>query len=125
MPRQFSRPVVKAIDEGKILGIRAGTRSDHRFIGIWPVVVNSRVFARSWTLKPDGWYRTLLDDPIGTIQVGEREIRVRAIPARGERLRDAVERAYAEKYPTPGSMKYVRGFRTKRRRETTMEFVPR
>jgi hypothetical protein len=36
-----------------------------------------------------------------------------------------VERAYAEKYFTPGSLKYVRGFRTPRRRETTMEFVPR
>jgi hypothetical protein len=40
-------------------------------------------------------------------------------------VRDAVERAYAEKYPTPGSTKYVRGFRTRRRRDTTIEFVPR
>ena len=40
-------------------------------------------------------------------------------------LRAAIERAYAEKYPTPGSRRYVRGFRTKRRREATMEFVPR
>ena len=30
--RQFSRPIVTAIDRSKILGIRAGTRSDHRFI---------------------------------------------------------------------------------------------
>ena len=123
--RTFSRPVVKAVDESKILGIRAGARSDHRFIGIWPVVVDGRVFARSWTQKPGGWYRTFLDDPLGTLQVGEREIRIRAVRARGERLRDAVERAYAAKYPTPGSMKYVRGFRTERRRDTTIEFVPR
>jgi len=116
---------VAAIDKSRILGIRAGARSDHRFIGVWPVVVDGRVFARSWTLKPDGWYRTFLDDSRGTIQVGEREVRVRAVPARGERLRDAVERAYAAKYPTPASRGYVRGFRSKRRRETTMEFVPR
>jgi hypothetical protein len=121
----FSRPIVAALDASKILGIRAGARSDHRFIGIWAVVVNGRVFARSWTEKPDGWYRTLLADPLGTIQIGERRIRIRAIRARGERLRDAVERAYAEKYPTPGSMKFVRGFRTRRRRETTIEFLPR
>jgi hypothetical protein len=125
MQRQFPRPVVQAIDESKILGIRAGARSDHRFIGIWPVVVKGRVFARSWTLKPGGWYRTLLDDPVGTLQIGERQVRIRALVARGERLRDAIEQAYAEKYPTPGSKKYVRGFRTKRRRETTIEFVPR
>jgi hypothetical protein len=123
--KRLSTAVVRAIDESKILGVRAGHRSDHRFIGIWAVVVDGRVFARSWTQKPDGWYRTLLEDPRGTIQVGERAIRIRAAPARGERLRDAVERAYAEKYPTPGSRKYVRGFRAKRRRDTTIEFLPR
>jgi hypothetical protein len=123
--RRLSRPLIAAIDASKILGIRAGARSDHRFIGVWPVVVDGRVFARSWTQAPAGWYRTFLDDSLGTIQVGEKEVRVRAVPVRSERTRDAVERAYDEKYATPGSRKFVRGFRTKRRRETTMEFRPR
>jgi hypothetical protein len=125
MKGRLSRPVVAAIDESRILGIRAGARSDHRFIGIWAVVIGGRVFARSWTQKPGGWYRTFLDDPLGTIEVGGRRVRVRAARVRGERLRDLVERAYAEKYPTPGSRKFVRGFRAKRRRDTTIEFVPR
>jgi hypothetical protein len=125
MSRRFSRSIISAIDASKILGVRAGARSDHPFIGVWPVVVEGRVFARSWTLKPGGWYRSFLEDPLGTLQVGEREIKVRAVRARSKRLRDAVERAYKEKYPTPGSMKYVRGFRTERRRDTTIEFVPR
>jgi hypothetical protein len=124
-PRRLPRAVVAAIDKSKILGIRAGARSDHRFIGIWAVVVDGRVFGRSWTLKPGGWYRTLLEDPIGVIQVGERQVRIRAKRARGTRISDAVERAYAEKYATPGSLKYVRGFRVPRRRESTMEFLPR
>jgi len=104
---------------------RAGARSDHRFIGIWAVVVDGRVFARSWTEKPDGWYRTFLDDPMGTIQVGERELRIRTARVRGNRIRDRVEDAYAVKYRTPASLKYVRGFRTPRRRDTTLEFLPR
>jgi hypothetical protein len=123
--RRLSRPIVAAIDESKLLAVRAGARSDHRFIAIWAVVVNGRVFARSWMQKPGGWYRTFLDDPRGTIQVGARQIRIRAVPIRSIRIRDAIERAYAEKYSTPGSITYVRGFRTLRRRETTMEFVPR
>jgi hypothetical protein len=125
MTRRFSRPIVAAIDEGKILGIRAGARPDHRFIGVWAVVVEGRVYVRSWTQKPDGWYRTFLADPVGAIQVGDRQVRIRAVRARGERIRDAVERAYAKKYPTPGSVKYVRGFRSPRRRDTTMELLPR
>ena len=122
---RLSRSIVRAIDQSKILGIRAGSRSSHRFIGVWPVVVDGRVLVRSWTLKPGGWYRTFLEDPRGTIQVGTRHIRVRAVRVRSERIRDAVERAYAVKYPTPGSRKYVRGFRAARRREATIEFVPR
>ena len=125
MRRRLSRSVVAAIDASKILGVRAGTASAHRFIGIWPVVIGGRVFGRSWSLKPDGWYRTFLEDPRGALQVGSREIRIRALPVRSERIRDAVERAYAAKYPTPGSRKFVRGFRSKRRREATMEFVAR
>jgi hypothetical protein len=122
---RLTGPVVAAIDASQILGVRAGSRSVHRFVGVWPVVIDGRVFARSWSLKPGGWYRTFLEDPRGTLRIGDREVRVRAVPVRSERIRDAVEAAYAVKYPTPGSGKYVRGFRSKRRREATMEFVPR
>ena len=123
--RRLARATVAAIDASTILGVRAGAKSDHRFIGIWPVVVDGRVFARSWKQAADGWYRTFLADPLGTLQVGDREVRVRAVRVRSERIRDAVERAYKEKYATPGALTFVRGFRTKRRRETTVEFVPR
>src|SRR5262249_21364926 len=123
--RRLPPSVVHAVDGSKILGIRAGARSTHRFTGVWPVVVDGRVLVRSWTLKPDGWYDAFLDDPRGTLQVGGRNIRVRAVKVQSERLRDAVERAYAVKYATPGSRKYVRGFRTARRRAATIEFVPR
>jgi hypothetical protein len=123
--RRLPRAVVEAVEASPILGVRAGDRSDHRFIGIWGVVVGGRVFARSWKQSARGWYRTFLADSRGAIQAGGREIRVRVVPARGARIRDAVERAYAAKYPTPGSAKYVRGFRTRRRRDTTVEFVPR
>lgn len=124
-PRRLSRPIVAAVDKSKILGVRAGARSRHRFTGIWAVVVKGRVFARSWTLKPGGWYHTFLEDPYGTIELGARRVRVRAIRVRSKRTWSAVERAYAEKYSTPGSLMFVRGFRTPRRRAATMEFVPR
>ena len=123
--KRLSRPVIAAADAAKIMGIRAGDNTDHRFTGVWPVVIGGRLFARSWTLTKGGWYRSLLDDPLGVIQVGDREVRIRARQVKSERLRDAVEIGYAEKYPTKASQKYVRGFRTPRRRQATIEFVPR
>jgi hypothetical protein len=59
------------------------------------------------------------------IQVGTRQVRVRARPTKNEPLKAAVSRAYREKYNTPGSIKYVQGFeRAKSRRDTTTELLP-
>src|SRR6266481_9020983 len=102
---RFPKAIVNAIRDAKILGIRAGTKP-HRIIGIWAVVVEGRVFVRSWSLKPRSWYRTFLEEPRGAIQVAGREIPVRAARTRSERLKDAVDRAYLEKYNTRGSLKY-------------------
>ena len=121
--RRFSDDVLAAIRDGKILGIRAGTEP-HRFIGIWAVVVEGRVFVRSWSLKPRSWYRTFLEEPRGTIQAAGREIEVRAVHTRSERLKNAVSRAYLEKYHTPGSIKYARDMGRAKSRATTTELVP-
>ena len=121
--RRFSDDVLAAIRDGKILGIRAGTEP-HRFIGIWAVVVEGRVFVRSWSLKPRSWYRTFLEEPRGTIQAAGREIEVRAVHTRSERLKTAVSRAYLEKYHTPGSIKYARDMGGAKSRATTTELVP-
>ena len=88
------------------------------------VVVNGRVYVRSWNDKPTGWYRAFREEPRGAFQIGEREIAVRAKRATTERIIAAVEAAYAEKYTTPASLRYVRGFKTPRRRATTTELVP-
>lgn len=125
MPKRLSKSVIAVADAAGIIGIRAGAKSDHRFIGVWPIVVNGRLFARSWTSKRDGWNQAFLADPLGVIQVGDRTIRIRAGRVRSERLRDAIDHGYAEKYDTKASQKYVRGLRSPKRRETTTEFVPR
>jgi hypothetical protein len=121
--RRFTRKTIAAIRDGKILGIRAGTEP-HRFIGIWAVVVEDRVFVRSWSLKPRSWYRTFLVEPRGTINVDGREIEVRAVQTRSERMKDAVSRAYLDKYDTPGSLKYARDLGRAKSRATTTELLP-
>ncbi len=121
--KRFPAKIVSAIRTDKILGIRAGTE-EHRVIGIWAVVVEGRVFVRSWSLKPRSWYHTFLEEPVGLIQVGKRKLRIRAVQTRSERLKDAVSQAYREKYNTPGSTKYVQDMARVRSRNTTTELVP-
>jgi len=120
---RFPDAVLDAVDKSLVLGIRAGSKP-HRIIGIWAVVVERRVFIRSWGVKPDGWYATFVEEPHGVMQIGKRTLRVRAVRTRSERLKAAVDRAYAAKYHTPASQKWVRGFKSPRRRNATMELVP-
>jgi hypothetical protein len=121
--KRFPKPVVDAIHVAKILGIRAGAKP-HRIIGIWAVVVKGRVFVRSYSLKERSWWRTFQDEPRGVIEVNGKQIKVRPVFTRSERLKKLVDRAYAEKFPTPGSRVFVEGFKEKKRRDTTTELVP-
>lgn len=120
---RFQKSILAAIRDEKILGIRAGMKP-HRVIGIWAVVVEGRVFVRSWSMKPRSWFRTFLEESRGIVVVSGREVPIRAVKTRSERLKDAVSRAYREKYDTPGSLHFVKGFAVKKRRDTTTELVP-
>jgi hypothetical protein len=121
--QRFSEDIVAEFRRSKGLRIRAGTRP-HRFIAIWLVVVNDCVFVRSWSVKPRGWYRTFLEEPRGTVRIADREIAVRAVRTRDKRLRDAVDRAYLEKYNTPGAIQYARDLGSAKSRATTLELRP-
>lgn len=121
----FSEEVIVTIHKERILGIRAGSNTGHRVIGIWAVVVEGRVFVRSYTMKPGGWWRTLLEDPHGEIFVAKRKrgIKIRAVQTRSEKIKDLVSAAYKEKYNTRGSVGYVEEMSRKPLRDTTTELV--
>jgi hypothetical protein len=120
--KTFSDDILEALRKARILGVRSGTA--HRYTGVWVVVVDDRVFVRSWNDKPTGWFRAFKTEPKGTIQAGDLEIPVKGKVVRSERIRDAVTAAYGEKFPTKGSKKWVDGFAEPERLLTTLEFVP-
>ncbi len=89
------------------------------------------VFICAWTAigignanHPQGWYRTLREDPQGAIKIAEREVRFRAVFTCSESLKAEVDQAYLAKYGTGGSIKYARGLADAERRATTTELVP-
>lgn len=120
---RFPEPELTALEKAKGIGVRSG--AEHRPTGVWVVVVEGRVYVRSWNDKPTGWYRAFRNDPQGSITVGKTEIAVRALPVRSERLRRAVTEAFARKYDTKAAEKWVQGFAAPEREATTLELVPR
>jgi hypothetical protein len=121
--RRFSDDVLATLQGTKGLRIRAGTGT-HRFIGIWFVTVKDRVFVRSWSVKPNGWYRAFLKEPRGTIRTADGEIAIRAVRIQSKSLRDAIDRAYMERYSTLGALKYANDLGRAKSRATTLELVP-
>lgn len=119
----FPDQLFAVLKKSKAIRVRAGM-GDHRFIGIWFVIVGSRVLARSWSVKPHGWYCTFLREPRGAIRVGKTEIAIRALPISDKRLRNAVDRAYLEKYNAGWELKYAKDLTREMSRATTIEFVP-
>src|SRR5947208_12233361 len=101
--RRFPKATIEELANAKILGVRAG--AEHRYTGVWVVVVEGRAFVRSWNDRPTGWYRAFRAQPLGSIQLAGREIAVRARQLRSERLRGAVTEAFAQKYNTKASEK--------------------
>src|SRR3954462_3363876 len=89
--RRFPKGTLEELAAAKILGVRAG--SEYRYTGVWVVVVEGRAFVRSWNDKPTGWYRAFGPEPLGSLQLADREIPVRARRTRSERLREAVTQA--------------------------------
>jgi len=49
---------------------------------------------------------------------------VRAVPLGSKQLNEAADDAYAAKYTSKANLKYVEGFRTARRKGTTLELIP-
>jgi hypothetical protein len=121
--KRFDADILSVIEKENIIGLRAGS-GPHRFIAIWAVVVEGRVFVRSWSLKERSWHKTFLSEPQGAINVAGRELPVRAIRTRSDRLKDAVSRAYRKKYNTPGSIQYVKDMSRAKSRATTTELAP-
>ncbi len=120
--RRFSRVVLEHFANAKIVGVRVGR--EHRYTGVWVVVVENRVFVRSWNDKPTGWFRAFAKEPEGSVQLNDREIAVHACRTRSERLQHAVSIAYTAKYNTKASEKWVLGFSQPERSINTLELVP-
>lgn len=122
MSERFSEELLADFQKNKILGMRAGT--EHRFIGLWVVVAEGRVFVRSWSLSPQGWYAAFQRKPHGTVQIGEYVLPIRAVRIRSERVKAAVDEAYRQKYNMPGARQYVQDLTGEKSRAATVELVP-
>lgn len=111
------------ISSHSIIEIKSG---QHRttFLEIWMVIVNDRIFARSWGLAEKSWYHTFLQDPIGQIKCGKEIFNIKAVvPDDITDLTPEINTAYLTKYNTGSNLRYSQGIIQQKHVEKTMEFI--
>jgi hypothetical protein len=111
------------IQHHSLTGIKAGQERPH-FLDIWMVVVEGRIFARSWGLSANSWYHTFLKHPQGAIRCGEQEFAIEArVPSDLEQLTPAINQAYLSKYNSEHNRSYAQGIVQAPHTAHTMEFI--
>ena len=101
-----------------------GGNGDHAFLDIWMVVVDGRVFARSWTRKERSWFTAFRESGEGQIRYGEKVIGVKGtqLPADSP-LQKRIDRAYLRRFTDPESREYAVGIARPEFYDYTMEFL--
>lgn len=116
--------ILAYIRENNLIGIRGGS-TPRGFLNIWMVVVDGRIFARSWGLQTRSWYTAFLAEGVGAIQCGEQQIAVLGkIPQDLDALGEKINLAYLQKYTSEHNRPYAQGICTPEHMATTLEIVP-
>jgi hypothetical protein len=120
---QILKEVLGYIKTNNLIGIRAG-RDRETFLDIWMVVVDDRVFARSWGLSEKSWFHLFKKDPAGAIRCGEKIIPVSASAVANDvQLNERINTAYLEKYNYGENAPYAQGITKPEHVAKTMEFL--
>ncbi len=115
--------VLDYIKRNNYTEIKAG-KERTTFLEIWMVVVENRIFARSWGFAERSWYNTFLVESLGQIKCGEDIYNIKAIiPNDINNLSDKINQAYINKYHFGRNIKYVEGIIQPKHIEKTMEFI--
>lgn len=118
-----SQLAIDYINSHSLTGIKAGAERP-TFLDIWMVVVDNRIFARSWGFAEKSWFNSFLQDPNGQLKCGDAIIPIKAVvPTDNAEMTDKINAAYLSKYNTEDRIEYAQGIVRPAHIEKTMEFI--
>jgi len=118
-----SKLAIDYINSHSLTGIKAGAERP-TFLEIWMVVVDNRIFARSWGFAEKSWFNSFLQDPNGQLKCGDVIIPIKAvIPTDNAEMTDKINAAYLSKYNSEHNIEYAQGITQAAHIEKTMEFI--
>ncbi|MCI4669188.1 MAG: DUF2255 family protein [Bacteroidia bacterium] len=100
-----------------------GGRDREKFLQIWMVEVDERVFARSWNKSERSWFTAIQESGIGKIKYGDQVIEITGMKLSGKaEIHKQIEERYLEKYNQKDNIYYSEGITQIDYRNYTMEF---
>lgn len=111
------------INSNNLIGIKAGFDRPN-FLDIWMVVVDNRIFARSWGFAEKSWFIRFLQNPLGHIKCGNDVYLIKAfVPSDNDLITEKINMAYLTKYNSGYNIAYAEGIVRKEHVNRAMEFI--
>ena len=110
------------LKENTLIEIKGGDQRK-TFLKICMVVVNNRVFARSWNKSKKSWFTEFINVGFGQIRQGEKIINVMGKKVnKDDKIHILIDEAYLIKYSQNENLMYAKGISTPEFYNFTMEF---
>ena len=93
----FDSETRRQLRDTREVAIRTG-KHPKTAVTIWVVVADDEVYVRSWLGARGRWYRDLASGGPATLEVGDRQLAVQAIPINDSAVVARVSREFLEKY---------------------------
>ncbi|HEY6983879.1 DUF2255 family protein [Reyranella sp.] len=94
---KFDTDTLHELRDRREVAIRTG-RHPESAVTIWVVVADDEVYVRSWLGARGRWYRDLASGGPATLEVGDRQLAVQAIPVGDSAAVARVSREFLGKY---------------------------
>ena len=120
--QKFPADFIEYLQNNSLVEIKGGLIRE-RFLEIWKVTYEGRVFARSWEKSKKSWFTAFLEEGTGQIKFGDQVISVKGIQVTDPALNRQVDAAYRAKYTQERNLFYVDGITQPSYYDYTMEFI--
>ena len=105
-----------------LIEIKGGIERE-KFLQIWMVEVNNRVFARSWNKSEKSWFTEIERTGIGQIKYGNQIIQINGSRLSNEsNIHELINQRYLARYYQAENQFYSRGITKSEYKNYTMEF---
>ena len=119
---RFPEDFYTYLQKNTLIEIKGGMERE-KYLKIWMVEVDHRVFARSWNKSKKSWFTEFIKTGVGQVKYGNNVIDVRGIKLpRESYIHKLINQKYLEKYNQEENLFYSKGITQPEYKDYTMEF---